>query len=272
MSVKLAHPVTSKERRQRCKPWLLPALAALLLSGTAGAEERDLKAVELARGVLDAMGGEEAWQATRFIRFNFFGFRLHHWDRHTGRHRLEGKSREGDSYLVLHDVHTREGRVWVNGEEVAGESQAEWLERAYGAWINDTYWLVMPYKLLDPGVNLAYDGSEELDGVTYDKLKLTFDGVGLTPGDTYWAYIGRDSGLMERWAYFLQDWEAGREPTHWQWLDWGRYGGVMLSPRRVNPDPENGRETMLSELAVLDHLPDSAFTSADPVSTGNTTD
>ncbi len=248
---------------------LLAAIAALgisLMPLAAIAEKRDPKAVQLAEKTLEAMGGQQAWDDTRFIRFNFFGFRLHHWDRHTGHHRLEGKSREGDSYVVLHNINNREGRVWVNGEEADGETKAEWLERAYGAWINDTYWLVMPYKLLDPGVNLEHDGSEDLDGVTFDKLKLTFESVGLTPGDTYWAYINRESGLMERWAYFLQDWEEDREATHWQWLDWQRHGKVMLSSKRLNPDPENGREAMLSELSVFDHLPESVFTSPEPVS------
>ncbi len=149
----------------RCR-WLGLGLALALAPAAAFAEEqRNPKAVELARGVLDAMGGEEAWASTRFLRFNFFGFRLHHWDRHTGRHRLEGKSREGDSYVVLHDVNTREGTVVVGGKEASGEDKAQWLERAYGAWINDSHWLLMPYKLLDPGVNLACDGSDELDGV-----------------------------------------------------------------------------------------------------------
>ena len=243
--------------------WLVFLLAAAFLPATTTAEQRDAKAVELARGVLAAMGGEEAWQETRFIRFNFFGFRTHHWDRATGRHRLEGKTKEGDAYVVLHDVDTREGTVVVNGEEVEGEDKAAWLERAYGAWINDVYWLVMPYKMMDSGVNLAYDGEEEIDGATFDKIKLTFEGVGLTPGDTYWAYVNRETGLMERWAYFLQDYEKDREPTHWQWLDWDRYGKVMLSPRRVKVD--DGSERPLGELAVFDHLPDSVFESAEPV-------
>ena len=166
-------------------------------------------------------------------------------------------------YVVLHDVNTREGTVTVNGEVVEGEDEAKWLERAYGAWINDTYWLVMPYKLLDPGVNLAYDGSEEIDGTSYYKLKLTFEGVGLTPGDTYWAYVHPETHLMERWAYFLESYEEGREPTHWKWTDWGRYGGVMLSPQRIKVD--DGSERGLGQLAVFDHLPDSVFESAAPV-------
>ena len=257
------NPRPSTIRRPVRSRWLVLALAAATLPISSSAAERDPKAEELARSVIEAMGGQEAWDATRFVRFNFFGVRLHHWDRHTGRHRLEGKSRDGDSYVVLHNVNTREGTVIVNGETMEGEAKSQRLKGAYGAWINDTYWLAMPYKLLDPGVNLVYDGEETIDGTTFDKLKLTFEGVGLTPGDTYWAYINRESGLMERWAYFLESWEEDREPQHWQWTDWSRHGQVMLSPRRFDPAQE--REALLSELAVLDHLSDDVFESPEPV-------
>ena len=254
---------TNRSVLPRPARWLAILLAASLIPVAAGAEERDPRAVELARGVLEAMGGEEAWAATRFLRFEFFGRRLHHWDRHSGRHRVEGEDRDGNAYVVLHNVQTREGTVTVNGEGVTGEDAAKWLENAYGMWVNDTYWLLMPYKMLDPGVNLAYDGEEEIDGKTYDKLKLTFEGVGLTPGDTYWAYVDRESHLMERWAFFLESWEEDREPAHFQWLDWDRYGRVLLSPRRLNP--ADGSERLLGELAVFDDLPDSVFSSPAPV-------
>ncbi len=233
------------------------SLAASLGGVPVEGDEGDARALRVAERTLAAMGGQEAWEATRFLRFNFFGFRLHHWDRHAGRHRLEGKTREGDAYVVLHDVDTREGRAFLNGEELAGEARSEWLERAYGAWINDTYWLLMPYKLTDPGVNLSYEGQEVVDGAAYEKLKLTFDGVGLTPGDTYWAWINAETGLMDRWAYHLQDWEADREPTAWNWVDWGRYGRILLSPRRVKVD--DGSERPLGDLAVLETIPDALF-------------
>lgn len=32
------------------------------------------------------------------------------------------------------------------------------LQAAYRAWINDSYWFVMPYKLKDSGVTLRYRG------------------------------------------------------------------------------------------------------------------
>lgn len=246
------------------RPALTLALTLLALaSGPGTCAASDDRAVAIAERVMDAMGGQEAWQGTRYIRFNFFGFRLHHWDRQTADHRLEGKSREGDEYVVLHNVDRREGRVWVNGEELSGDDKAQWLENAYGAWINDTYWLAMPYKLRDPGVTLTYDGEEEIDGTVYDKLLLTFDNVGLTPGDRYWAYVNRDTGLMDRWAYHLESYEEDQAPTAWKWLDWQRYGKVLFSPRRVKVD--DGSERQLGELAVFDELPASVFSSPEPV-------
>ncbi|MEM7582283.1 MAG: hypothetical protein AAF560_02795 [Acidobacteriota bacterium] len=259
------HPMTNCRSRNRALVWAcwLSLALTLLMPWRSQAEQRDPKAVGIAQNVLAKMGGEEAWQGTRYLRFNFFGFRTHHWDRYDGRHRFEGKSRDGDSYLVLHNINTRQGDVWINGEAIDGEAKSQWLERAYGAWINDTYWLIMPYKLLDPGVNLAYDGEETIEGTTFDKLRLTFNSVGMTPGDTYWAYINRDSGLMERWAYHLESWEDDREPTAWQWLDWQSYGNIMLSSRRVKTD--DGNERPLADIAVFNSLPNSVFESSDPV-------
>ena len=240
----------------------LVALLAALFSGlpaTAAEEGSDAKAVAIAEGTLAALGGQDAWEKSRYFRFDFFGFRTHHWDRYTGRHRLEGKSREGVEYVVLHNVNTREGEVWLNGAKAEGEDAKQWLERAYGAYINDTYWLLMPYKLLDPGVLLKYDGEETIDGVVYDKLKLTFGKVGLTPGDTYWAYINRTTRLMDRWAYFLEGWTADKKPTAWSWLNWQRFGGILLSGQRKNLD--DGSERGLGQLGVFESLPDAVFTS-----------
>lgn len=256
---------------------LVPLFALLLIVSAApaaaegGPVTADGKALQVAERTLAAMGGQEAWDATRFLSFDFFGFRTHHWDRHAGRHRLEGTTRDGDEYVVLLDLasdpESRRGRAFLNGEELAGEAAAEWLERAWGAWVNDTYWLVMPYKLRDPGVILAYEGEETIGDRPHDVLKLTFEGVGLTPGDTYRAYFDRETGLMSRWSYHLEGWEAEREPTAWDWLDWQEYvhqkGEIMLSPLRRKVD--DGDERSLGPIRVYDELPDSVFTSPAPV-------
>lgn len=239
--------------------FLLPAPPAAAQSAAAEPASADA----LADRVLEALGGEEAWDAARYFVFDFAERRHHWWDRFTGRHRLEGTTREEESYLVLHDVddHGERGRAWIDGQPVAGERAAELVENAYAAWINDTYWLLAPYKLRDPGVTLALDGRETIGERTFDKLLLTFSGVGLTPGDRYWFYVDVASGEIDRWAYVLEGQEP--PPTVWIWNDWESYGpGIRLSGRRVLED--GSRELSLSPITVPAALPDAVFDSPEP--------
>lgn len=217
--------------------------------------------------VMEGLGGEAAWDETRFIVFEFVGRRSHWWDRYTGRHRLEGKTEDGGAYVVLQDVHDQgeAGSAWIDGEPVAGERAAELIRNAYAAWVNDTFWLIAPYKLRDPGVVLEHAGTETVDGVAYERLHLSFEGVGLTPGDQYWMFVHPETGRVERWQYVLQSQEP--PPTAWEWVDWERYGpGIWLSSRRVRV--EDGQELTLGPIAVPETLPDAVFTSPEAVGAG----
>ena len=237
-------------------------LLALMAFASLPAQSQDAKA--LADKVLQSLGGKEAWDNTRFIHFTFAGRRSHWWDKWTGRHRVEGQTQAGEKYVVLENINTKEGTAYVNGQKAEGEKAQEMLKNAYGAWINDTYWLVMPYKLQDPGVNLTYDGQETIDGKTYDKLALSFGNVGLTPGDRYWAYINRDTGLMDRWAYILESMPKEGPPSVWAWTGWAKHGNILLAPHRAQLTGGD-RKLELGEIAVSDQLPDSVFTSPEPV-------
>ena len=112
-------------------------------------------------------------------------------------------------------------------------------------------------------MNLSYDGEETIDGKAYDKLALSFGKVGLTPGDRYWVYVNRDTGLVDRWSYILQDMPKEGPPTVWKWEGWQKYGNIMLAPHRTQVGNEHKLE--LSDIAVMDKLPDSVFTSPEPV-------
>jgi len=253
--------------RRRAAPYLLvPLVTTLLLTAAAAADptprvDADPQARAVAERVLDALGGAAAWDHVRLLRFDFAGRRTHYWDKQHGLHRVEGTDRDGQHYLVIENLSTRQGRAWLDGQEVRGEKAAELLELAYGAWVNDTYWLLMPYKLLDPGVHLRYDGSVELDAQTYDVLQLTFAGVGLTPGDRYWAYVDRETGLMDRWAYRLQSQPEDADPTAWLWQGWSWYGEgdhrVRLAPTRTQVDGE--RVLNLAPIEVSAEVPPGLF-------------
>lgn len=240
---------------------------SLLIAVISLAPQAALAQAPTADSVLDhlaqALGGKQAWDNTHYLRFTFVGRRTHWWDKWTGRHRLEGQTKEGQHYVVLENVNTKEGSAWLDGKKLEGDKAQEMVKNAYGAWVNDTYWLIEPYKLRDPGVNLSYAGEEKVDGKTYDKLAVSFGQVGLTPGDRYWVYVNRDTGLVDRWEYILQDMPKEGPPTAWRWEGWQKYGNIMLAPHRVQVGAD--RKLELSDIAVFDQLPDTVFTSPEPV-------
>jgi hypothetical protein len=70
----------------------------------------------------------------------------------------------------LVNIIPKKGKVYENGTLVQDEIKVNGLlEKAL--WINDSYWLVMPWKLQDPGVNLTYVKTDQLsNGTTADIL------------------------------------------------------------------------------------------------------
>ena len=224
------------------------------------AADSDAKAIEIADRVMEAMGGRKAWDDTRYIAWKFFApppaGRTHVWDKWTGNLRFQGGGR-----TTLMNINTKEGNVWKDGQKVEDPAEkAKLLQEGYEAWVNDSYWLFMPYKLKDSGVTLKYKGDGTTDdGKAADVLQLTFEGVGVTPQNKYDVWVDRDSGLVTQWAYYLTAQDA--EPRFkTPWASWTRHGKILLSGDR-------GR-MQLTEIAVHDQVPEAVFTSPDPVHLG----
>jgi hypothetical protein len=217
----------------------LPLALLLLVDASPGAGgSSDPRAVAIAEAVFERLGGRDAWDATRSVRWDFFGSRTHHWQKPTGDLRLripEQQNEAGESerpeLLIWMNLHTRDGRVWEAGEEVRDPARLrEHLDRAHEIWINDSYWMFMPYKLLDPGVRLDYAGERPLpDGRAADVLDLTFDaGVGYTPENRYEVFVARDTGLVEQWSFFAD--AADAEPRFTlPWAGWRPFGKIWLA-------------------------------------------
>lgn len=245
---------------------------ALSLCGLAAAADKDPRAVEIAERMMEAMGGREAFEAQRLLHFVWIVERgdeevshyRHWWDRPTGRYRLEGKSREGVDFRVVFDVDDRTGKVWADGSLLEGEEAQKYLGMAYGRFINDTYWLLMPWKWLDPGVTLHYEGERRMGGEDYDVVRLSFDdGVGITSGDRYWAFVSRKTGLMHRWEYVLQKQDGSpgdAAPTVWTWKDWQDVGGgVRLSTRKEMEGGEQPFTIRFPTVTLSPEAPDQIF-------------
>jgi hypothetical protein len=112
--------------------------------------------------------------------------------------------------------------VRVNLAEPAENDDAK---AAFSRWTNDSYWLLAPLKVLDPGVKLSYEGQKDVGGTKCEALRLSFEQVGLTPQDQYVFYIDPATKLLHAWDYINK---AG-EVTHGTWEKYVDHAGLKLS-------------------------------------------
>ena len=213
----------------------------------------DAKAVAIADEVMAKLGGWENWAKTRYITWKFFGRRLHVWDKWTGNIRVE-RSDE----VILMNLNTKTGRAWKAGTEITHpDSLAKPLQFGYEAWINDSYWMFMPYKLKDSGVTLKYVREDTMrGGRPADILSLTFEKVGVTPENKYLVYVDKETKLVGQWDYFEKATDE-KPRTSTPWTNWQRYGNIFLSDERGR-----GKHT---DLAVFDELPVAVFENPAPI-------
>lgn len=217
--------------------------------------ESDPKAIQIADSVMAAQGGRKNWDDTRFISWNFFGNRKLLWDKHTGNVRVEHVK---DDTKILVNINTGEGKVFKDGAEVTQpDSLAKYLQKGKEAWINDSYWLVMPFKLKDSGVTLKHLGEDTTQvGQQADVLQLTYNNVGVTPENKYKVYVDKNTHLVTQWAYFPK--ASDSVPAFvMPWQDYQTYGRLKLSGDRG--------QAKITDIKVLEDVPESAFTSFEPV-------
>lgn len=205
---------------------ILVGLAALVGCTSPDRPPITTAADSLALRITQASGGLDAWDQLPVLRFDWSvgtdsseSSRTRHlWNKAADLYRIEWSGGQDSTFVAVFSPSTFDpdapaGRVALNGDSLSGNAADERLNEAHGRYINDSYWLLAPLKVLDPGVRreLAPDSGH---GV----LALSFEGVGLTPGDRYWIETDPETGLMTGWTYVLEGRED-RPPTRWDWTD-----------------------------------------------------
>lgn len=208
----------------------------------------------LATNVINAMGGTTAFRNVPYISWQFFEKRTITWDKWNGDVRIDYL----DQPLTI-IVNLRADKVMVarDGQRMTDtDSLAYYLDKGRTIWMNDSYWLFMPFKLLDKGVILHYMGKgETVDGKETEVLELTFRQVGATPLNKYHIHIDPGTYDVLQWDYYIRTDEE--QPTIiTPWTDYKWYGKIRLSSGR-------GSFGKITNIKLPDSLP--AFTFRDPV-------
>lgn len=232
------------------KKLLIICFCSLSILRLQAQEASDPKAIEIADKVMEAMGGKKAWDETRHITWNFFGARRLTWDKWTGNVRIDNLR---DNSVILMNINTETGKLFKYGaEQTNADSLKKYMKQGKGAWINDSYWLTMPFKLKDNGVTLKYLGEAKTEaGKDAYLLQMTFKEVGNTPNNMYKILVEKETNLMTQWSYYPKSTDEKPGFTR-PWTEYKPYGKIILSGERGDRD--------LTEIKVFEALPESIYT------------
>lgn len=150
----------------------------------------------------------DAWHRTGAVRFTF-AHHHHLWDRKRNYEEL----RAGKQYVLL-DLTTQTGRAWDDGSELHGEDLRNALRSAYGAWVNDSFWLNPIAKIYDAGVRRGIVPTK-----SQPALLVEYSSGGLTPGDAYLWMFERGNALPVKWQMWVRVMPVGGFPVSWEnWI------------------------------------------------------
>ena len=159
----------------------------------------------LAHTILNAVK-YEAYKNTRYIDWSFRGKRFYKWDKK--QHIVEVKW--NDVSVILLPNNLTKSTVYLNDKEVSYNENL--ITRALRFFNNDSFWLVAPHKLFEPGV---YRSIEMIDG--QEALHVKYSVGGSTPGDSY-TWILDENYLPISYKMYVPSMKMNGVSSTWQ--DW----------------------------------------------------
>jgi len=136
---------------------------------------------------------------------------------------------DGSSAMVSHEGDT------VADPQVIGT--AAFLRQA------NYFWFTMPYRLDEPGTIHEYLGQEEVKGIVYDKVKVTYDPAitGKEQNDTYIVYVNPETRLIDQF-YFSLPFFGVEQPVLFMEVEYEKIGDLMLPTKRFVYQPNEKGE------------------------------
>ena len=215
---------------------LLIGLALTLLAPTTAPATRPADASEIV-ALVTRTAGLDAWRDGKRLKFTFNV-------EQNGQQRAQ-VSHDWDLVTGVDTITHRDGRITsVNVYSFDPATATDDEKKDFRSWTNDSYWLLMPLKLGDPGVKFGAV-TTTLDGPpSQATVTMSFgDGVGLTSGDQYDLSIDLERGVVDGWTFRPGPGKA----TTWAWTDYRDFNGLRLATNRP-PENEGGSRIYFTDI------------------------
>ncbi len=126
---------------------------------------------------------------------------------------------DGEYSWAKYTTHTKWVMPDVEGEVEQGYDGSESWVTLNGKIVEDSatvrigdflrktnfYWFCMMFKQLDPGMTYEYKGTQTVDGVDYDLVKVGFEAHVGDAQDTYVLYINPKTKLVDQFLFTVMD-------------------------------------------------------------------
>jgi hypothetical protein len=205
---------------------ILTILLGLFIAGWIAHEPRpkarpSAAADELAEKMLTALN-KSAWDTTRYVAWTFRGINHYIWDREANLVEVDN----GDTRVV---IHTKSLNYEVLSPDVSEDRQYKYFETAWANFCNDSYWLVAPFKVFDPGTTRAI--VEDEDGRA--QLLVTYESGGVTPGDAYLWQLDESNRPVsfQMWVSIIPIGGVKASWSDWQTLE---SGALLAGERKIS--------------------------------------
>ena len=220
---------------------------------TFGNAQTDSKSAELVDALIAVNGGYKKLAAKKDVQFTYIYDNMdagkdvsterhifngeHSWGSYTEHKRNVLPDKEG---LAVQSLVYGKPALSLDGVEVTDE-KAIW-GTVFLRKVN-FYWFTMMYKLKDPGTNYKYLGTEDVDGITYDKVSLRYnaDVTKKEKNDEYILYFNPDTHLIDQFYFSLPDWDIN-DPILKMTLEYEMIDGMHISTVRKSYGPDEKGE------------------------------
>jgi hypothetical protein len=175
------------------------------------------KADALANKILKAIK-HDAYKTTENIEWSFGGRRSYKWNKKD--HIVEVKW--DTTKVILHPNNLEKSTIYFNDNLIKTKNE-DIIKKAEAYFNNDSFWLVAPHKLFEPGILRSI---KEVDGKEALLVKYTTGGT--TPGDSY-LWILDKNYVPKSYKMYVPSMKMEGVPSTWE--DWITTESGTLLPK-----------------------------------------
>lgn len=202
--------------------------------------------------VFDAHGGYEQWQSMNALSYN-------RGEESTITNLQNRKIRlESPEQTIGFDGKD----VWVTPDTLNTE-RARFFHNLY------FYFYAMPFVVGDPGANYEDLEPKELDGKTYNGIKISYgDGVGDSPDDNYIIWLDPETNRME-WLMYTVTFRSGEANDNYRLIKygtWEEFNGLSLPTsiqwfqfQEDTVGSPRGEATLFENIKISTEIPDESL-------------